>query len=283
LIEHSARVAPAFVQGPVDPPLSARPLGVDRTIMPRFTLDNPGPRRRSAGPWRNGPIPVIGVIGGIGAGKSQVASIFVGDRNLLLDADQIGHVLLEQSPSRDRVLERFGEEILEPFGEFGVRREIDRRALGAIVFSRPEALRDLEAILHPAMRKTFEKAISRESRRRRYDAIILDAAILYEAGWDTLCDVVVFVDASPEIRLARLDAARGWTAEVLAAREKVQGPLEEKRRQADHVLTNNGTIEELQASARALWGQLIRTHPRRRRSAPEIPDPAPAARGEPPS
>jgi hypothetical protein len=129
--------------------------------MPRFTQENPGPRRRPSGPWRNGPIPVIGVIGGIGAGKSLAAAGFARLGAFLLDADAIGHVLLEQSPSRDRVIERFGEEILEPFGEFGVRRPINRRLLGSIVFSRPEALRDLEAILHPAMQRTFEKAIGR--------------------------------------------------------------------------------------------------------------------------
>ena len=249
--------------------------------MPRFTRENPGPRRRPAGPWRNGPIPVIGLIGGIGAGKSLAAAEFAGRGAFVLDADAIGHVLLEQSPCRDRVLDRFGEEILEPFGEFGVRRPIDRRALGAVVFSRPEALRDLEAILHPAMRKTFERAISRESRRGRVPAVVLDAAILYEAGWDTLCDSVVFVDASPETRLARLGATRGWTAEVLAAREKVQGPLEEKRRQADHLLPNDGTPEDFKASIAELWPRLL-ARPRRERG-PGRADAAPSARGQPPS
>jgi dephospho-CoA kinase len=247
--------------------------------MPRFTRDHPGPLRRPAGPWRNGPIPAIGVIGGIGAGKSLAASTFAGLGAFLLDADAIGHVLLEQSPCRDRVLERFGEEILEPYGDFGVRRAIDRRALGKLAFSRPEALRDLEAILHPTMRKTFERAISRESRRGRVPAVVLDAAILYEAGWDTLCDTVVFVDARPEIRLARLEASRGWTEEVLAAREKVQGPLEEKRRQADHVLTNDGTPEQLVASATVLWRQLLA--PPRRQRGPGKAGAEPAARGQP--
>ena len=247
--------------------------------MPRPTRDNPGPRRRPAGPWRNGPIPVIGLIGGIGSGKSLAASAFADRGAFLLDADAIGHVLLEQSPCRDRVLERFGEEILEPFGEFGVRRPIDRRALGALVFSNPGALRDLEAILHPAMRKTFERAIGRESRRGRVPAVVIDAAILYEAGWDTLCDSVVFVDASPEVRLARLEATRGWSAEALAAREKAQGPLEEKRRQADHLLPNDGSTEELRASIEQLWPQLV-ARPRRQ-GRPGRADPTPSARGQP--
>jgi dephospho-CoA kinase len=249
--------------------------------MPRFTQENPGPRRRPSGPWRNGPIPVIGVIGGIGAGKSLAAAGFARLGAFLLDADAIGHVLLEQSPSRDRVIERFGEEILEPFGEFGVRRPINRRLLGSIVFSRPEALRDLEAILHPAMQRTFEKAIGRESRKGNVPAVVLDAAILYEAGWDTLCDAVVFVDASPEVRLARLEASRGWNAEGLAAREKVQGPLEEKRRQADHVLTNDGTPEAFQTAIDALWKVLLR-RPRRPQGRERI-EKATTTKGRPPS
>ena len=247
--------------------------------MPRSTRENPGPRRRHAGPWRHGPIPVIGLIGGIGSGKSLAAAALAERGAFVLDADAIGHVLLEQSPCRDRVLERFGEGILEPFGDFGVRRPIDRRALGAVVFSRPEALRDLEAILHPAMRKTFERAIARESRRGRVPAVVLDAAILYEAGWDTLCDSVVFVDASPEARLARLEATRGWSSEALAAREKVQGPLEEKRRQADHLLPNDGPAEELGASIGQLWPRLI-ARPRRQRG-PGKGDATPSARGQP--
>ncbi len=249
--------------------------------MPRFTREKPGPRRRPSGPWRNGPIPVIGVIGGIGAGKSLAAIAFEELGAFRLDADAIGHVLLEQSPSRDRVLERFGEAILEPFGDFGVRRSIDRRALGAIVFSQPQALRDLEAILHPAMRRTFEKAISRESRKGSVPAVVLDAAILYEAGWDTLCDSVVFVDAGLEVRLARLEATRGWSADGLASREKVQGPLEEKRRQADHLLINEGTPEEFRAAVQALWKQLVR-RPRRQRDT-VIPEPGPVSNGHPPS
>ncbi len=244
--------------------------------MPRFKRDHPSPRppRRPSGPWQHGPFPVIGVIGGIGAGKSQVAACLAGLGAFLLDADAIGHVLLEQSPSRDRVLERFGEEVLEPFGEFGVRRAIDRRILGKLVFSSPEALRDLEAILHPAMQRTFAKAISREARKGNVPAVVLDAAILYEAGWDTLCDLVVFVDASPEIRLARLESSRGWTADALAAREKVQGPLEEKRRQADQIVTNEGSPEELRASVETLWKTIVSRPRRRRASAPAEPGPA---------
>ncbi len=232
--------------------------------MPRRHPLNPRPQRRPEGPWRNGPIPVIGLVGGIGAGKSLAASALAARGAFLLDADAIGHILLDQSPCRDRVLDRFGEGVLEPFAaEEGIRRPINRRALGTIAFANRSALRDLELILHPAMRKTFEKAIARESRRQRHPAIVLDAAILYEADWDSLCDLVVCVDADPDRRMARLEATRGWTAEVLASREKSQGPIEEKRRDADHVLTNDGTPEELLAAIDALWPRLLKPSGRR--------------------
>ena len=225
-------------------------------------------------------MPVVGLIGGIGAGKSLAASCFGGLGGFVLDADAIGHALLERSPCRDRVLDRFGEAVLGPYTAEGERRPIDRRALGAIAFADPVALRDLEGILHPAMRKTFDRAINRQARLGRAAAVVLDAAILYEAGWDTLCDVVVYVDAPDAARLARLEAGRGWTAETLAAREKAQGPAEEKRRQADHVLRNDGTPEALKAAAAALWPRLVR--PRGRTSRPDRDDAA-SARGRPSS
>ncbi|WP_435017534.1 dephospho-CoA kinase [Tundrisphaera sp. TA3] len=228
---------------------------------------------------------MIGLVGGIGAGKSRVAAEFAARGALILDADKIGHVLLSQRPCREVVIERFGESILGEFGtveegaegdEPGVgRRPIDRKALGAIVFADPDRLRDLEAILHPLMRKTFERAIGREQRRRRVPAVVLDAAILYEAGWESLCDTVVFVDAPREVRLARVAESRGWDEQTLDAREKIQGPIDEKRRRAFHVLSNAGTPEELKAEVDALWPRLI-ARPRARKGEllmpPRLPE-----------
>ena len=129
---------------------------------------------------------------------------------------------------------------------------IDRGALGAIVFSDPAALKQLEAILHPRMRRTFERAIARTVRRGRAQAVVLDAAILLEAGWHTLCDQIVLVDASREQRLARLEAARGWSEETLATREAAQWPLERKHAAADVVVLNDSGIESLEEQVRRL-------------------------------
>ena len=88
------------------------------------------------------------------------------------------------------------------------------------MFADPSARKALEAILHPRMRDTFLKAIRRTIRRGQFRAVVLDAAVLYEAGWDELCDRVLFIDAPRELRAERLAAQRGWDAETVAAREK---------------------------------------------------------------
>jgi dephospho-CoA kinase len=212
---------------------------------------------RPRGPWKHGPVPVIGLIGGIGAGKSRVANAFAERGAKVLDADAIGHALLEQTPAREQVIERFGARILDREAPADGPPRIHRRALGAIVFEQPAAMRDLESILHPRIRKTFLRAIDRAVRSRKEKAIVLDAAVLLEAGWNDLCDTVVFVDAPREQRLVRLKAQRGWSPETLSAREQAQWPLEQKRRLADHVLPNDADPAALDAAADRLWRAIL--------------------------
>ncbi len=124
---------------------------------------------------------------------------------------------------------------------------IDRRALGAIVFADPKARRDLEAILHPRMRSWFLAVIERElSAGGGTDRlVVLDAAVLLEAGWDDLCDLIVFVDAPREERMRRVEEQRGWSRETFEARERAQWPGDLKRRRADVVITNDAGVEFL--------------------------------------
>lgn len=212
---------------------------------------NESSRRR--GRWKNGAIPVLGLTGQIGAGKSCVAAMFAARGAFVLDADAIGHALLEQRPGRDRVIARFGKKILAPSPSADAPPVIDRRALGAIVFADPAERRALEAILHPAMRRTVERAIERTVRKGISPAIVLDAAILLEAGWNSLCDRVVYVEAPREQRLARLEAQRGWTEESLRAREAAQWPAEKKRAAADAVLLNDSSLEALEGQVDRFW------------------------------
>jgi dephospho-CoA kinase len=194
------------------------------------------------------------LIGGIGAGKSLVADEFKKRGAFVLDADAVGHALLDQPPAREEVLRRFGTEVLDRSADGSP--QINRRALGAVVFAHDVSRRDLEKILHPRMRGTFERAIARTQRKRQVPLIVLDAAVLFEAGWNELCDVVLFVDAPREQRLARLESQRGWTAEVLEAREKAQLPLDQKRTRADFVIVNDGGTEHLSDEVARLWDRL---------------------------
>lgn len=192
-------------------------------------------------PWKHGPLAVIGLVGGIGAGKSTVAEEFSRRGWHVLDADKVGHALLDQRPTHRQVLERFGPSVLD--SEDNDR--IDRKALGQVVFADTEARRALERILHPRMRSTFEKAIERVIRRHGARGVVLDAAVLFEAGWDELCDMVVFVDAPRAVRVERLQRSRGWTGETLEAREKAQLSPRTKRSRSDLVVDNAGDRETL--------------------------------------
>ena len=131
--------------------------------------------------------------------------------------------------------------------ETGSPPAIARKALGAIVFADAVARRDLEAIVHPPMRSWFQAVIEREqctaSGRDRF--IVLDAAILLEAGWDDLCDLIVYVDAPREERARRVEEQRGWSRATLDARERAQWPREQKRRRADVIITNDAGVEAL--------------------------------------
>jgi len=208
---------------------------------------------RPQGPWKNGEIPVIGIIGEIGGGKSQVAAIMAERGALVLDADAVGHALLNQRPVREEVVARFGTVILAPSTDPESPPSIDRKTLGSIVFAQPALLGDLETILHPRMRATFERAIARSQRQGKVSAVVLDAAILYEAGWDSLCDLVLYMDAPRRQRLTRLVETRGWTEAMLNARERAQSSAEMKRRQADAVIVNDAGLDRLKAEVNRFW------------------------------
>ena len=203
----------------------------------------------TGGHFRHGAVPVIGLIGGIGGGKSEVAALFKERGALVIDADAVGHELLKDLTVRDRIVERFGAGVLTGVGhQSGSPSAIDRKALGAIVFADQKARHDLEAILHPRMRSWFLTVI--ESERRAGGGtdrcVVLDAAILLEAGWDDLCDLIVFVDSPREERMHRVEAKRGWSPEMFEARERAQWPSDEKRRRADLVIVNDAGVEALQ-------------------------------------
>jgi dephospho-CoA kinase len=189
------------------------------------------------------PIPVIGIVGGIGSGKSSVARwLATHDPDvLLINGDEVGHEVLTLQTVRDAVRQRFGDCVLNAGGQ------IDRRALGQLVFGPGEEQRiarsDLERIVHPRIRETFEKRIA-ESAVAKKTAVLLDAAVLFEAGWNDLCHTIVFIDVPRSERLGRLRAGRGWDESEVDRREASQVSLETKRSRSQCIIDNARSIDE---------------------------------------
>jgi dephospho-CoA kinase len=184
-------------------------------------------------------IPIIGIIGGIGSGKSAVADAMQHLGGHLIAADRLGHDALLQPDIKPKVIERWGEAILDNQGN------PDRKKIAAIVFSKREELRALEALVLPSIEKRILHEIECARSRPGVKFIILDAAILVEAGWARHCDKIVFVDAPRELRQARLKEQRGWDEAELDRREQMQMPLAEKMNRADAVIVNDGGPEKI--------------------------------------
>jgi dephospho-CoA kinase len=201
----------------------------------------PSHEPRAALRWHHGATPVIGLTGGVASGKSAVAALLVERGCALIDADKVGHRVLDLPEVQQRLVDRFGSDVVIRLADLEPR--VDRRALGAIVFSDPEARRALEAIVHPLMRARFALAIDQAFENGQMP--VLDAALLFEAGWNELCDVVAFVDAPRSERARRAAGARGWSQDAFDARERAQWPPEEKRRRADFVIRNDAGPDAL--------------------------------------
>jgi dephospho-CoA kinase len=190
----------------------------------------------------------VGLTGGIGSGKSEVTRLLASYGAIIIDADVLAReVVGPGTPGLARVVEEFGADILRPDGS------LDRDRLAELVFGDEEARRRLNAIVHPLVgRRTAElKAAAAD------DAVLVhDVPLLVEAGLTALYDLVVVVDAPPEVQLRRLVSLRGMTEPAARARIAAQASREQRLAAADVVIDNSGTLEELEAQVRELWEEL---------------------------
>lgn len=197
--------------------------------------------------------PVIGLVGGVGAGKSVVAARLAAAGCAVIDADAIGHEVLARDAVRQAVRTRWPELPRTPDGQ------IDRRALGQIVFSDPKGLADLNALMHPAMGEEIARRIGACRASESVPAIVLDAAVLFEAGWDALCTHLVFVDAPASARLEHV-AGRGWSEATWQAREKSQISLDTKRTRCHYVLRNHSDLAYLNKQIDEFFRCIVCSH-----------------------
>jgi len=195
---------------------------------------------------------VIGVVGGIASGKSQVTRL-LGEMNAtIISADEIAHRVLREPDVIDALVNVFSNEILSETGRHPVgSRVIDRKKVGSLVFGDSAdcqtKLKKLEAIVHPRIRQIARSELETLKSDASVRMIILDAPLLIEGGWLPFCDRVIFVDSPDALRKQRA-MERGWTAQEWSDRESAQLSLSEKRLHATDVLDNDGTLEQLKQS-----------------------------------
>lgn len=194
---------------------------------------------------------VIGVAGGIASGKSTVARVFERLGARVLDADAIGHDLLRTDRLRSAIRETFGEDVLTEEGE------VDRQALGRVVFGDEGARQRLNRLVRPAIRAEIRRRTG-EMRGEGYDGVVVvDAPLLVDTGPTDLADKVILVTAPASTRKERIILRSGLTGREAEQRIAAQVSDAKQARWADFVLENNGTEEELAEEAEALWKRIL--------------------------
>ncbi len=195
----------------------------------------------------------IGLTGGIASGKSTVAAMFRDLHIPVIDADEIAHrVTSVGGEAYQLIIETFGRGILDSNGA------IDRRKLGAIVFHDEQKRKQLNAIVHPLVRKHMLQQKEKYAKEGK-KAVVLDIPLLFESKLEHLVDRILVVYVDEQTQLRRLRERNGFSVEEAWARIKAQMPLEEKRKKADAVIDNNGMIEETKQQLYAClmrWGVL---------------------------
>ena len=190
---------------------------------------------------------VIGLTGGIGTGKSEVTRLLGSLGAVVINADQVGHEAYKpDSESWKDVIKAFGEDILRP------NREIDRQKLGAIVFGDPDQLAKLNRIMHPRMARIVSEKLE-SLRDQGTEVVVVEAALLFEAGWDSLVDEVWATDSPVETVIKRLQARSGMSAEEALKRIESQMDRSERLSRAQVIVDNGGDVADLETTVDRLW------------------------------
>jgi dephospho-CoA kinase len=181
-------------------------------------------------------VPVIGLLGGVGSGKSLVAAQLRELGCRVVDADRVGHELLGEPEIRQAVFEHFGHIVMTRRGH------VNRQRLAALAFSDPKELEALERIVHPELWRRVIALVER-GRRGKAPAVVLDAALILEKGLDKLCTVMLYISAPIGMRRRRAWMFRGWQPRQVDRREAFQVSLKTKRNRADYIIDNSSTPE----------------------------------------
>ena len=190
----------------------------------------------------------IGLTGGIGSGKSTVAGMLGELGAPIMDADKVAHTTYAPGgPAYDAVIAAFGRTVIAADGT------IDRKQLGAIVFGKPDELKRLTSIVWPATNESIRANVAELRRKGETMPIVVEAAILIEAGWHRLFDEIWLVRASRSQVLERIERQRGLKPAETEARIAAQLSDDERAKHATLIIENSGSLDELRATLKKTW------------------------------
>ncbi len=195
--------------------------------------------------------PVVGLAGGIGSGKSEVGRILASLGAAVISSDQLNRQELENTEVKDTLARWWGPRVLADDGS------VDRAVVSEIIFADETQKSRLEALTHPRIAQRRQRLMEQYSHDSGVPLIVIDSPLLFETHLDRLCDRIIFVESDRAIRLERVRASRGWSADELDRREKMQQPLEFKRARADHVCTNNSDVGALRQQVKAIFSRIV--------------------------
>jgi dephospho-CoA kinase len=193
----------------------------------------------------------VGLTGGLASGKTHVARLLENLGCHVVQADRLGHEVLRRGgEAYDDVLREFGPHILSPDGE------VDRKALGKIVFANPARLATLNSLVHPHVFRRQQEFFERVERNDAHGIAVVEAAIMIESGSHKRYDRLLLTVCPPEMQIRRFMERDGATEEEARRRLERQMPLEEKREFADYVIDTSGTKEETERQVREVLDAL---------------------------
>ena len=194
---------------------------------------------------------IIGITGNFGTGKTTVSQMLAELGAVTISADELGHEFLQSgTQTHTEILAAFGKSILKPDGD------IDRSKLGKLVFADAAALKKLNRIMHPRIYQVVRQKIAEEYQKSGVQVVVIEAALLIEAGWLPLLDQL-WVTVAPEATIVkRLKSSRGLSEEQILTRLRTQMPQEEKVKRADVVIDTDCSMDELRSKVTELWHSL---------------------------
>ncbi len=182
--------------------------------------------------------PIIGILGGIGSGKSTVAAEFAKLGCNVIDADKIAHELLDSKSVKEKIVGLFGEAVLDSSGR------IEHKKLADVVFASGDKLASLNRVIHPLVLARAEELMEQYNRQNQVRAIVLDMPLLVEVGWAKRCDRLIFVDCEQKIRAERAKK-KGFDKNQIKIRENFQISLDNKASLTDNTIDNNSDFSAL--------------------------------------